>query len=69
MWDILYQIKLDFEQWVIETNQGYDLQPNQSGRMQTYEMLTTEHAWRGFCYGSLRHRTDVPSSQHIPPTP
>lgn len=40
-----------FEAWAKRTNQGYDLTPNVSGRMATYESNTTEHAYRGFFHG------------------
>jgi len=40
-----------FEAWSIRANQGYDLTPNVSGRMATYESNTTEHAYRGFFHG------------------
>lgn len=46
----------DFEQWSISTNQGYDLTRNQTGCMRTYEKDKTEHAWRGFFYGSQAAR-------------
>lgn len=62
MLNTLNRIKVDFEQWAVETNQGYDLRPNQRGLLQTYEALTTEHAWRGFCHASLRHNALIPSA-------
>lgn len=40
-----------FEAWSKRANQGYDLTPNVSGRMATYESNTTEHAYRGFFHG------------------
>lgn len=40
-----------FEAWSKRANQGYDLAPNVSGRMATYESNTTEHAYRGFFHG------------------
>ena len=40
-----------FEAWSKRANQGYDLTPNVSGRMATYENNTTEHAYRGFFHG------------------
>lgn len=54
----------DFEQWSISTNQGYDLTRNQSGRMQTYECVKAEHAWRGF-FHSWQAARRAPVAQRV----
>ena len=40
-----------FERWNKDANQGYDLAPCTSGKLQTFESTETEHAWRGFFHG------------------
>lgn len=61
------QERAEFEAWAIDTNQGYDLTRNQSGRMQTYESVKTEHAWRGFFHGrQAARRAQVVPEQSKP---
>lgn len=63
------EVRTEFEAWVADTNQGYDLTPCASGKMATYEDEKTEHAWRGFFHGCQGIRADAPTDSAHKPRP
>lgn len=52
-----------FERWNKDANQGYDLAPCTSGKLQTFESTETEHAWRGFFHGLRASHGQAPASK------